>query len=71
MKKKSCAPLLNASAAVLATMEEAPQRRAHKKSDGVLVNEMESFFELHFVEDQNPKLHAFVHSPSGKRLLSA
>ena len=41
-------------------MEEAPQRRAHKKSDGVLVNEMESFFELHFVEDQNPKLHVFV-----------
>ena len=38
----------------------ASQRRAHKKSDGVLVNEMESFFELHFVEDQNPKLHVFV-----------
>ena len=39
-------------------MEE--QRRAHRKSDGKLVTEMESFFELHFVEDQNPKLHVFV-----------
>ena len=39
-------------------MEERP--RAHKKSDGKLVDEMEFFFELHFVEDKNPKLHVFV-----------
>ena len=39
-------------------------KRPHRKSDGKLVTEMvtemEFFFEVHFVEDQNPKLHVFV-----------
>ena len=56
-KKEKIFPLLKSFLYSIASMER-------RKSDGKLVTEMvtemEFFFELHFVEDQNPKLHVFV-----------
>ena len=56
-ERKNLARLYSMSASACASMERV---RAHRKSDGKLVTEMEFFFEVHFVEDQNPKLHVFV-----------